>query len=41
MDNLKPYQLFKALYIHTWNTNGVKIKDPDRLSNKELNYKHN
>jgi hypothetical protein len=41
MDDLELYQLFKALHIHTWNTDGVKIEDPNKLGDKELNCEYN
>ena len=39
-DDLELYQSFKALYTRVQNTNRVKIKDPNRLSNRELNYNY-
>ena len=41
VDNLELYQFFKALYARIQNTNRVKIKNPDRLSNKELDCDYN
>ena len=41
MDDLKLYQSFKALYTRTQNTNRVEIKDLNKLSNREPNYKYN
>ena len=40
MDNLELYQLFKALYARVRNTDGVKIKDPDKLGDRELDRKY-
>ena len=39
-DNLELYQSFKALYARVQNTNRVKIKDPNRLGNRELDYNY-
>jgi len=41
VDNLKLYQFFEMLYAHIQNTDAVEVKNPDKLSNRELNYDYN
>ncbi len=40
MDNLELYQSFEALYTRVQNTDGVKIKDLNKLGDRELNYEY-
>jgi len=41
MDNIELYQSFKALAARTWNKHAIKIKDPNDLGDRELNYNYN
>jgi len=40
-NDLELYQSFKALHAHMQNTDGVKIEDLDRLSDRELDCNYN
>jgi hypothetical protein len=41
MDNIELYQSFKALTTYTRNKYAIKIKNPDNLGDRELNYNYN
>jgi hypothetical protein len=40
IDDIELYQSFKALTTRTRNKHAIKIKDPNDLSNRKLNYNY-